>query len=558
MKSQNSKLKLYFFLTALVIGLIPTWLLRTVMDSDGIPYLDIGDAVFSGNWKALINAIWSPVYAIIIGFFLHVFKPSFEWECTVVHLANFFIYLVSFFCFDFFLKELIKTCRQREINISKEKLITLPEWALSVLGYTLFIWSSINFVTLSITAPDMCVSAFVFLLAGSLLKINSGNANWVTFFFFGIILALGYLSKTAMFLIAFIFLGTAVVAVLKHKRNFINIIIAFLTFCLISSPFILLLSKSKGHFTYGETGNINYHWYANYNVCECFQNGFPNCGNKLIHPVRVIFSNPAVFEYSTPFKVTYPTVYDLSYWCEGVKPYFDLKGQIRAIWINAQIYFKMFSTLQSGLILAFFVMLFMSNRGLSSLKDASKNWILLLPSILVMAMYSLVHVEERYISSFIVLFWLGLFSAVKFPDSKEIKRIISYLILILVVFLLITSVFSKDLLENRLTALDNKVNWTVASHLKNIGIKAGDEVGVIGIYDDYYWARLIKVHIIAEIPADEEINNFWASDSLIKSQVLQAFKNAGAKILVAGRAPSVVSKNGWINIKNTPYYYYVL
>ena len=33
------------------------------MISDGVSYLDIGDAYFRGDWKAAVNAYWSPVYS---------------------------------------------------------------------------------------------------------------------------------------------------------------------------------------------------------------------------------------------------------------------------------------------------------------------------------------------------------------------------------------------------------------------------------------------------------------------------------------------------------------
>ena len=334
--------------------------------------------------------------------------------------------------------------------------------------------------------------------------------------------------------------------------------ITFLVFSLVSSPFIYFLSKSRGRFTYGETAYINYHWHTNYNICDCFQNDSPACGNKLTHPMRVISSNPIVYEYSTPFNVTYPVPYDFSYWCEGIRAHFDLKGQIKAIWVNMQIYFQMFFYLQPALIIIFFVLLFMSNRGWLYLNDIWENKILLLPAVLGMTLYGLVHVEERYVSSFIVPFWIGLFSALKMPDLKEIKKLVTASVVVLMIFLLISSIFSKDLTDNRMLSLNNKINWQVASYFREIGMKRGDKVGVVGIYDDYYWARLAGLRIIAEIPSEEEISNFWASDPSVKYRVLQAFKNAGAKILVAGRAPDVVSKDGWKHIKDTSYYYYVL
>jgi hypothetical protein len=63
------------------------------MNEDGLSYLDIGEAFFSGEYGEIINAHWSPLYAIVQGAALAVFKPSLEAELIVVHGTNFLIYI---------------------------------------------------------------------------------------------------------------------------------------------------------------------------------------------------------------------------------------------------------------------------------------------------------------------------------------------------------------------------------------------------------------------------------------------------------------------------------
>ena len=558
-KSSTIKLKTYFFLTAFVIGIIHAWLTRYVTDSDATSHLDMGDAFFQGNRMAIINGFWNPLYALIMGFFLSVFKPISYYELIVIHFVNFFIYILSFFCFDFFLEQLIKYNKQKEVNLSKTELTTLPQWAWYSLGYSLFIWSSMNLTTISAVAPDLCTNAIIYLSSGILLKIKSGSANWFTFVVLGIVLGLGYLLKPVMFSIAFIVLGVAIFAISDLKRGVLYVLITLLVFFTVASPYIILLSKSKGRLTFGETGNILYHWDTNCNACQYLNLGFPGC-KQFTHPVRIIFNSPLVLEYSTPFNVTYPLVYDPSYWCDGgLKAYFDLKGQILALLKSFKEYFTyLFFQTQGILLTGYLILSLISSRKWLCLKDIKNEWVLVTMPLLAMSMYSILHVEARYIGAFVTLLWLGLFSSLKLPDSKEIKKFVSCLIIILSTFMLITSLFSEDLLENRLYAKELSVNWDVAKSLQKIGIQKGDKVGVIGICDDYYWARLTRVHIIAEIPLDEEIANFWAADSFVKSQVLQAFKKAGTKMVIAGRAPAYASKLGWKNIKDTSYYFYVL
>ena len=298
----------------------------------------------------------------------------------------------------------------------------MPEWAWLVIGYLLFIWSSMNSLLISFVAPDICVSAFVYLAGGLLLKIKS-KSRWYLCFLLGLVLGLGYLSKTAMFLISFLFILSVIFMHDNLLKGLLYGFISLAAFCLISSPFIYLLSKSKGYFSYGESGKLNYTWETNENNCWCLSPGFPGCNGKLKHPVREIFQNPTIFEYSTPFNVTYPPDYDPSYWCDGTVPYFDFRGQYRTLTRTAKYYFNLFFGKQSGLIVTCLILFLVGSRRKSFLEDLKNEWVIILPAIGGMGLYALVHVEFRYICAFFVIFWLGLFSAVKLPDINETKKL---------------------------------------------------------------------------------------------------------------------------------------
>ncbi|MBI3589996.1 MAG: hypothetical protein HY094_01290 [Candidatus Melainabacteria bacterium] len=548
------KIRILFFLATFVIGLSHAWLTRNVIDSDCISYFDTADEILKGNWRALINGFWSPLYSLIIGLFFYFFKPSYIWESTLVHFINFFICLLTFFTFDFFIMQLVRVYKGAE---KEEKHLLLPEWTLMCLGYTLFIWSSMNMITISAVTPDMLVALFFYLAAGILLKVKSGNLNWLVFCLLGIVLGLGYLSKAAMFPVAFIFFGIVFFATCKIPKRVFYLSIFLLSFFLISTPYIILLSKNKGRLTFGDIGVINYAWHTNSNTCKIWKKDFPYC-KKLLHPLNVIFKDPIILEYSEPLKVTYPIVFDASYWFEGgTVPYFDIKGQLKALIENTKEYFNLLFNMQ-GMLLALVSLFFIGKKRWLCLKDINKQWVLIFPSLFSMIMYFTIHVEYRYIAAFWVVFWLGLFSALQFSHVKNLQEILAKVTLVACAMMLITSIFSKDLLEYREEGKSLAVNWQVADYFKNIGIKQGEKVGVIGIYDDYYWARLLKVRIIAEVPSEEEINNFWAADNSLRIEALNAFRKFDMKIVVAGRAPSGASKFGWVNIDDTPYYYYVL
>ena len=69
-KPNFKQLRIYFFLLAFIIGFYHAYFVRNVFDFDGLANLDIGDALFRGQWKEVILSYWGPLYTIILGFFL--------------------------------------------------------------------------------------------------------------------------------------------------------------------------------------------------------------------------------------------------------------------------------------------------------------------------------------------------------------------------------------------------------------------------------------------------------------------------------------------------------
>ncbi|MBI3589997.1 MAG: hypothetical protein HY094_01295 [Candidatus Melainabacteria bacterium] len=544
-------------LFAIVVGVFHSYLLRSYIEGDGIPYLDIGDLVFQGRWEALVNGIWSPLYAIVQGLFLFLFKPSYQMESTIVHFANFSIYMLSFLAFDFFLSQFIVSYKKNNLHSIKDNSYLLSEETLTLIGYSLFIWSSMNMLHTSRITPDVFVTAFIYLAFGILLRINSGSLNLANFIMLGVVLGLGYFTKEVFFLMAFIFLFAGFVSVYKSKAGLLKMIVALFTFVVISSPLIIALSKEKGYFTFGETGKLNYHWYINPNPCNYIHRGFPGC-KKLVHPVREIYDEPRLIEYSYPLPVTYPLIHDPSYWSEGTTPYFDIKGQIIALVKNIRELFKLFLYDQNVLIVLFLILFFLQERKVEFFREARRKWLLFIPAVIPVLIYLLVHLESRYIGAFLVVFWLVLFSSVKLKYFSNVKRVTSLLAVVLVFSLNIMSVFSKDLEENYQAAKDEIIDWQIAEKLEKAGIKKRDKVAIIGnYYDHLYWARLLKVQIIAEI-FDEPVYEFWAASDHVKSQVFKTLKQYGIKTVVTEKIPSYASNAKWENINGTSYYFYKL
>lgn len=585
------QLRAFFWFVAVALGALHAWATRHVMLPDGVSYLDMGDAYLRGDWRMAINAYWSPLYSWLLGIAMLVLKPSPYWEFLVVHLVNFTIYLGALGCFDFFLHELIRYQREKTHESSNDGCVTLPEWAWLALGYTLFISSSLNLITIWAPTPDMCVAAFVYLASGIILRIRMGYASWLTFALLGVVLGFGYLAKAPIFPLAFIFLGVSMFSVGNLRRSVPRVLIALLTFLLVASPFIAALSMTKGRMTFGDSAKLNYAWFANGVPAYTHWQGEPTGSGIPKHPTRKIFDVPAIFEFGTPIGGTYPPWYDPSYYYEGIVLHFDLRKQISALMLNARNYYHIFfylqmdvvsagkivppprntyhhilACLQGGLIVGFLILFNTGRRRWLCVRDVAEHWNLLIPAIAAFGMYSLVHVEARFLGAFVLLLWAGVFSGMRFHDTRKSRRLITVVIIAILTMMWIT-IGGMSIQEVRSTACDlikgmdasiPHTHWQIADGLKRMGVLPGGKVALIGSNPmGAYWARLARLQIVAVIPL-KRVDSFWAADHSVKSQVIETFARAGARAMVAEKLPNHVSKTGWQRIAGTDYYAYIL
>ena len=171
-------------------------------------------------------------------------------------------------------------------------------------------------------------------------------------------------------------------------------------------------------------------------------------------------------------------------------------------------------------------------------------------------MYSLIDFQYRYLGAFMTVFWLSLFYSIKLPNTKESKKLLESISIVLIVFFIITSSASRDMLTNgKISSCE--MHRTVAKCLIQLGLKEKDQIAVIGTDYGIYYARLAKVKVASELPVEEE-KIFWASNNRIKEEIFTKLKDLNIKYIVAEKGPLNASKQGWKSIENTPYYYHEL
>jgi hypothetical protein len=551
---------------AVLLAVVHAWANRNFMNSDGVSYLDIGDAYVRADWAHAVNAYWGPLYSWLLGGVLAVLRPSPYWEFTVVHLVNLGIFVAALVSFEFLLREFLRWQASRD----DDSLPLVPDWVWMVFGYTLFIWSSLSLITITIVSPDLLVAAFVYLATGLVLRVARGGRPLPAFASLGLVLALGYLAKAPMFPMAVFFVGLAATAayVAAHRPPSHALtfgLVTIVVFGLLAGPYLTALSARKGRWTFGDSRFITYAWFVNGVPMRHLQED-PAGRYALAHPTRRVLESPGVFEFASPVSGTYPVWYDPSYWHEGIRPVFAIRDQARALVESAREYHTIFfGYLRVSLVIGFVMLWALAGRSGVKLRGLATRWILLAPAAAALGMYALVHAFPRYVAPFVVLLWMGLYSAVRLRDVPGVRRAAMRVVLVvsgaLGSVVLIQSlphgvVVAREILTE--TPVPH-TQWEVARALSEGGLRPGDRIAEIHAEPGraswtgmMSWARLARARIVAEVPP-EHSGEFWNGSDTDKRRVLSAFTDAGARAVVAQTIPQGVDETGWRPLGQTGY-----
>jgi hypothetical protein len=542
----DSKLRLAAFAVVVMAGLIRVWVGRYSMNPDGICYLDLGDAFFRRKWFDVVNGYWSPLYAWLLGAGLFVAKPSHWWEFPVAHAVNFVIYLAAFVACEFFLRSLLQ--QQRRESHPEDNAQPLSESYLLAIGYSLFLWTSLELIPIWDLSPDMLVAAFVYLIAGLLLRIRF-HSSVPLFIALGAALGFAYLAKAVMFPLAFAFILIGLFCVPRGKR-LLYVSLVSSTFLAVSAPWLAALSHAKGRLDFGDSGHLSYSALVNPGGRLLNWQGERPGSGVPVHATRKIHDNPPVYEFATPIGGTYPPAYDPSYWDEGRKSIFDLRRQLRVIKEHLLLYAELLLRNQSGLLAG--VLAFVLAGGASSRKAISGNWPLFLMFLAAAGLYALVHVEPRFIGAYVTIFWMAILCGIRLSGA-ETRRMAEYVALAIVVTILL-SVADGTMRAIRAggpySARDQIV---VADEIEKMGLHAGDHIAILGDGNWAYWARLGKLKIVSTVVS---INTpaFWAETPAEREDVYRLLAGTGARAVVSAQVPPSNARDGWERIGTTDLY----
>jgi hypothetical protein len=556
---QVSRLTLGLRCTGLVMAACQAWLARYSMNPDGISYLDLADAYLRGDFHAALNAYWSPAYSWLLGLALLAFRPSAEWEFTVVHFVNFLAFLAGLASFEFFLRQLLASRRLAAENGSGPYLERFPDLALAALLYSLFIWTSCYLIGLTFVTPDLCVAGIVYLAAGVIVRFRRQTPGLPASAAFGAILGIGYLVKAVLLPLGMVFLVIEACVLAGRRGAFWRIAISTSVFGLMVGTFATALSLNCGRRTFGDTAKLNYIWYAN-QVGHFSRRDDGELNGARLHPRRLIFPDPPVYEFAGSVRGTYPLWYDPAFWCEGLTWRFDLGRQARAVRECLRCYYTIVASDLSLFVVGIAILAAfcffswqqsLASRGKLFLGALMCEYHLFLLPLAAVSMYALVHVEGRFLGAFAVMFAAALLCSLRLPVARAgAFRDLSAAVVLTVGIALAAQVVcnAKDVAMAWMSPTrrgNENRSWRIAAELNRCGLRAGDVIGYIGNANECAWARLGRMQIIAQIDEPEE-PAFHSAGPGTRAAVLEAFRNAGVAAVVA-RGPDG-SLPGWMEL----------
>jgi hypothetical protein len=493
---------------------------RHFINGDAMTYIEIGESFINGQYSALANLTYSPGYPVLLGLAESVLKTNPLNEIQTLKLVNFFCFLLGMVACDGLMTLVRRDLERYEVAGQTP----LPIWMLNALCYSMFLVAGLVLVRLRLLNPDMLILALVLAVAAVILRIRESPGSYRRYAELGLTIGIGYLSRSFFFVFSPVFFLLAAVCSENFRRALPRVLTAVLVTLIISAPLIAALSHRLGRFTYGEIGR---HVYALW---------ISGAGDP-IHP-EVINENPKTVLYRYDIQCTRPAGFDNCYWYEGFRPVFNPRAQAHTIAKNVVSVFLQAPWLL--LIAAWYS--FQASLGKIRIGPARPPSIVVALSAISVAgigLYCLLHVEPRYIASFLFLGFVALAVSIRLPEGKPRSRrlmlgssiaLICFLIG-LVAYSLVDQSCRSLLPENGRLSYKEAFQEDIAvkDFLQQQGLVQGDEIAIVGS-PPTNWARMAGVRIVAEAPDTDQA---LLASTQQKEAWLATLRQQGIKAIVA-------------------------
>jgi len=414
--------------------------------------------------------------------------------------------------------------------------------------------------------PDLLLAAWLWLAGGAFLLIARSQGT-VSYLVLGLALSLAYFTKVVALPLAVIAFLMLPFAGADRRRGVRGAVLCLAIFTILIAPYVAKLSAAKGRFTFGESGSLNYAWVVDGSDRWELESDSPHGHARmaLVHPARRVLQSPEVYEFAEPVPGSFPMFDDPSYWDDGLKPVFYVKGEL---WHLAMDSYHTLAWLgrRGEFVIALLLLALVQYRA--RIPAALRE---ILPVLLwftcLWGLYMLVDVEDRYVFAVLTSMLLLAAAAIRLPESRQMRRIVSVCALILVCGAALRAIgAASDKFYNGIK--DKYINvspinpkgigpfdspyWEVAKNLiDRVGVQPNDSVACMRAgCNDPYWARLAGVRITADVPKEYQ---YWQASPADRDKAMSALAGVGVKAMVTRWLGPGAETEGWIPLGQSLY-----
>jgi hypothetical protein len=533
-----------FFLAAIV--LLQAIGNRHRMNPDGISYLDLGRLIAAGQWAEGFNAYWSPLFPWLIGLATALVRPVEQTSFALVHLVNFVVACGSLAAYVFFLRALLDLRRKHSGTRSTP---ALSDRLITALALAVYLWFVIGMVPVWLVSPDLATTAAALVAFGLFSKALAEPRRSGHFFNVGLVLGVGYYAKTAMFPVALFFLVAVAVSASKPREAVRRSGLVLAGFLLLALPLVAMLSHRHGSLTIGEAARMNYGWAVNQSRQQFKAEVLVTARDTV--SVRRLPTDPEVLVFEGAVRGTYPPWFAPAHWLESPGTRVDATRQAGVLLRHLYTYLDLLSI---PLVLVLTVILG-GRWGQVRWSEATPFALLVLPALGALGMYSLVHVEKRYVAVFLAVTVVALFAALSImvPARPRILRATA-LALTLVFGGLGLGWLAVDAARG-FVGYAPPAPWRIAAGAEMMAPLKDTTIAVVGepARDVAYLAHLARSRITVVVP-ESETSRFWGGEPHERDAALACMAEAGAVAAVSIRVPPKAVSEGWRRIAGTTYH----